>query len=85
MQTVKDDCLNNMIVFGEDHLRYILKEYLTHYHDERPHQSLGNRPLNAPRESESDEPVILPFPKRGKVVCHERLGGLLKHYTRRAA
>ena len=85
VQTVKDECLNNVIVFGEDHLRYILKEYLTHYHEERPHQSLDNRPLNAPEESDSDKPVILPFPKRDEVVCHERLGGLLRHYTRRAA
>lgn len=74
-----------MIVFGEDHLRYILKEYLTHYHEERPHQSLENQPLNTVVECESDEPAILPFPKRDEVVCHERLGGLLKHYTRRVA
>jgi hypothetical protein len=29
--------------------------------------------------------VVLPFPKKAKVVHHERLGGLLKSYARKAA
>ena len=34
--------------------------------------------------ADPDEPQVLPFPK-GEVVCRERLGGLLKHYSRAAA
>jgi hypothetical protein len=41
---------------------------------------LGNRPL--PDFGKPEAPV-LPFPERG-VVCHTRLGGLLKSYARAA-
>ena len=43
------------------------------YHTERPHQGIGNTII---------EP--LPQPKEGKIVCQERLGGLLKSYRRAA-
>jgi putative transposase len=75
------EVLNHFIVFGEKHLRHILDEWTTHYHTHRPHQGLGNVPMGAslpppePRESFRLEDV----------VCHESLGGLLKHYQRAAA
>jgi hypothetical protein len=61
-------------VFGQDHLRHILREYEAHYNEERPHQALGNEPLKK-GEARTD----------GEVVCAERLGGLLKHYHPKAA
>jgi putative transposase len=80
VQSVKRECLDHFIVFGEAHLRHILSEYLLYYHQFRPHQGLGNRPLGAPEsaKAEADRPL-------GEVVCQERLGGLLRHYQRRAA
>ena len=36
--SVKRECLNRMILFGEDHLRRALREFVAHYHCERPHQ-----------------------------------------------
>src|SRR5262249_45970427 len=76
VQTIKGECLDHFLVFGEDHLRYLIKEFLIHYHQCRPHQGLGNVPLNG-----------LPAPPIARVtiadiVCEERLGGLLKHYRR---
>jgi putative transposase len=74
--SIKSECLDHFIVFGEDHLRHLIDEYLTHYLEERPHQGVGNAPLKInPGE---------PAPE-GEVVCHERLGGVLKHYQRQAA
>jgi hypothetical protein len=32
---------------GERHLRELVCEYVTHYHEERPHQGLGNRVIAA--------------------------------------
>jgi putative transposase len=81
VQTVKQECLDHFVVFGEDHLRHLLAEFLRHYHEHRPHQGLGNVPPDGPPPAEdTDIPLSL-----AAVRCQERLGGLLKHYTRRAA
>jgi putative transposase len=80
VQTVKRELLDPFVVFGEAHLRYLLSEFLSHYHEARPHQSLGNAPPCGP-----PSPADGPPPNAAEVVCEERLGGLLKHYSRRAA
>ena len=64
-----------MVLLGEGHLRAAVREFLHHYHEERPHQGLGNE-LIAPKTT-----AIGP----GQVKCRERLGGLLKFYYREAA
>jgi putative transposase len=80
IQSIKSECLDHFVVFGAKHLRYLIDQYLAHYHLERPHQGLGNRPLSAA----DDPPATLPFPP-SEVACRERLGRLLKHYNRKAA
>ena len=80
IQSVKHECLDHFLVFGEDHFNYLISEYVAYYHTERPHQSLGNEPIAselqvANRGGDDDEPI----------ACRERLGGLLKHYYRKAA
>lgn len=77
VQSVKHECLDHFIVFGEDNLRHILSEYLLYYHQHRPHQGLGNQPLSGAESAsvDADQPV-------GEVFCEERLGGLLRHYRR---
>ena len=72
--SLKRECLNHFLVFGERHLNYLIREYLEYYHHERPHQSLGNRTL-----------MPLPVSKEGEIRCKSRLGGLLNHYYRKAA
>ena len=64
--------MNRMLIFGERHLEYVIKEHMEHYHTERPHQGIGNE-------------IIEPRPQgEGEIVCQERLGGLLKSYRRAA-
>jgi putative transposase len=75
--SIKTECLDRMILFGERSLRHVLKEYAAHYHMERNHQGIGNN-------------LVIPQPApekcgEGKVECKERLGGLLKFYHRQAA
>jgi hypothetical protein len=76
VRTIKEACLNRLIFVGERSLRRAIGEFVTHYHHERNHQGLGN---------------VLLFPHRAqtrndkRVVCRERLGGLLKYYHRPAA
>jgi len=77
VQTIQQECLDHFVVLGEKHLNHIIGEYMEHYHQERPHQSLGNAPPVATN-------VFTP-PTDGEIACEQRLGGLLKHYHRQAA
>ncbi len=43
VRTIKESCLNRLILFGEDSLRKSIQEFTVHYHTERHHQGLGNR------------------------------------------
>lgn len=75
VQSIQTECLDHFIVCGEDHLTHIAKEYVEHYNTERPHQGKDNEPL-----------AKLPPPNPdGQIMCKERVGGLLKHYYRKAA
>jgi hypothetical protein len=71
---VKSECLNHLILSFDQQLEYALGQYCEYYHHERIHQSLG-------RNIESKHTID----KTAKIVCVERLGGLLKSYHRLAA
>jgi len=71
--------LRHFVFFGERHLRFVLKEFMAHYHRERFHQGLGGQLIEARVGSTSDKGA------RGKVVCRSRLGGMLNFYYREAA
>ena len=43
MRSVKEECLERMIFFGERSLQIAVAEFLSHFHAERNHQGLGNR------------------------------------------
>jgi putative transposase len=75
-RSLKDECLNRMIFFGEKSLRSAVSTFLEHFHKERNHQGLGNRLI------ESGKEVGL---RDGEVLCRERLGGMLRYYYRKAA
>jgi hypothetical protein len=42
VRSIKEDCLDRLIFFGEDHLRRAVRANLAHYHAERNHQGLQN-------------------------------------------
>ena len=46
MRSVKEECLNRMVLFGRNALERALREYRLHYLRERNHQGLGNRLLD---------------------------------------
>jgi hypothetical protein len=77
VRSVKEEMLSRLLLFGERSLWHALTEYVTHFHQERPHQGKGNvilmpfRPPNLRRD--------------GPIQGRERLGGLLKYYDREAA
>ena len=76
MRSIKSECLDRMIFFGEDSLRRAVREYLVHYHAERNHQGLDNVII---------APLPSPAKAVGRVRCRERLGGMLRYYHREAA
>jgi len=81
VQTIKQECSDHFVCFGEEHLRHIVAKCLEFYNRHRPHQGRNNRTLP---EADAEVPATIPF-RRGDVGYHEELGGLLKHYYRKAA
>lgn len=75
VRSIKSECLAQIILLGEQHLRHAVKEYAEHDHVERNHQGLENELID-PRREDSRE--------HGPVECRERLGGLLNYYSRAA-
>jgi putative transposase len=43
VRTIKESCLDRVVLFGESSLRKTVSKFVAHYHTERPHQGLGNR------------------------------------------
>jgi putative transposase len=76
VRTIKESCLDRMILFGEGSLRRAIQQFVMHYHRERNHQGLGNR-LIMPEESTVSN--------TGTIQCRQRLGGMLNYYYRQAA
>jgi hypothetical protein len=75
VRSVKEEWLSHLILFGERSLRKALLQFQEHYHQERNHQGKSNVllfPAAAPLE---------PSRRRG-ICCRERLGGLLRYYSR---
>jgi putative transposase len=79
IQSLQVECLDHFLVFGEKHLDYLVREYVEHYHTERPHQGLGNRTIR-----ERAPPPNAPAVDLAGVERRTRLGGLLSHYVRAA-
>jgi putative transposase len=82
VQRIKHEALNHFLVFGEAHLWYIVRQWTEYYHRWRPHQGLGNVPLD---ERDKTPPKLSDTIPLGEIVRNEMLGGLLKHYERKAA
>jgi len=72
VRSIKEECLDRLILLGESHLHRALEEYVAHYHAERNHQGLGNELIEACQNG------------TGEIVCEQCLGGLLKYYRRAA-
>jgi hypothetical protein len=68
--------LSQLILFGEKSLRRAVSNYLEHYHQQRNHQGKDNLLLFLVAAREA---IAI-----GAIRCRERLGGLVKYYSRAA-
>jgi hypothetical protein len=78
VQSIKRKCLEHFLVFSENHRRYLYAEFVALYNEERPHQARGNEPLGG-LSLAAGLPATISL---AAVYCQERLGGLVKHYSR---
>jgi len=69
--SIRRECLDHVIVFGEAHLRRILTSYAAYYNAVRTHLSLGK-----------DAPIGRRVQSVGRITAAPVLGGLHHHYAR---
>jgi transposase InsO family protein len=69
--SIRRECLDHIIVLGEEHLRRILKNYVAYYNGIRTHRSL-----------DKDAPISRPVQRTGVISSRAILGGLHHHYAR---
>ena len=71
---MRQECLDQLLIFNQRHLSRVLKEYADYYNTARPHQGLNQQ-----------IPIPLLRSRRGIIRCRDVLGGILKDYYRDAA
>src|SRR4029077_2704324 len=69
--SIRRDCLDHVVVFGERHLRHLLRSYTTYYNGTRTHLSVHK-----------DSPLSRAVKRAGRVFCRPVLGGLHHKYVR---
>jgi transposase InsO family protein len=74
--SIRRECLDDVIVLNEWHLRRILQSYVDYYHTWRTHRSL---------EMDAPDPRPIQPPGVGSVKKIAEVGGLHHHYERLAA
>ncbi len=76
IRSVREECLDKLLIFSEGHLRRVLTAYITYYNHARPHQGIDQQcPVPLGRSRARDGPV----------ERRDMLGGVLHDYYRRAA
>ena len=76
VRSIKESCLERMVLIGESSLHRATSQFVLHYHQERNHQGLDNKIIR---------PEFSPLPSTGPIRCRKRLGGMLNYYYREAA
>jgi len=69
--SIRRECLDHLIVFGEGHLRRVLRAYADYYNRTRTHLSL-----------KKDAPFPRPILREGRIKSVPHLGGLHHSYVR---
>ena len=74
VRTVRTECLDWTVVFGRRHLERVLRAYISHYNDRRPHRGLD---LKMPEPRPDPAPCLA---EAARVRRRDVLGGLIHEY-----
>ena len=80
IRTVRAECLDWLLIVGRGHLQQVLRIYVDHYNQHRPHQALR---LEAPNPRVGLTAVGV-TDQQGGISRRDLLGGLLHEYRRAA-
>jgi len=73
VRSVRNECLDHLLVVGRRHLERILRDHVAHYNTERPHRSLAlAAPAGKPNEVRGSPPT--------QIHRRDVLGGLIHEY-----
>jgi putative transposase len=79
IRTVRAECLDWLLIVSRGHLEQVLRIYVRHYNQHRPHRALGLEP-----PSPSAGLTLVGDPRRDRVRRRDLLGGLVREYRRAA-
>jgi hypothetical protein len=79
IRTVRAECLDWLLIVSRGHLDQVLRRYVEHYNQHRPHRALG---LEPPEPSAGL--TLVGEARRARVRRRDLLGGLLHEYRRAA-
>jgi transposase InsO family protein len=86
VRTIRTECLDHLLIVNARHLERVLRTYLRHYNDHRPHQGISQqlpraasvtRVTSSPSPGDTDQSHPRRFPR---IHRHDRLGGLIHEY-----
>jgi transposase InsO family protein len=69
--SIRRECVDHIVIFGERHLRHMLLSYMSYYNGTRTHLSLNK-----------DAPISRAAEAAGRIICRPILGGLHHQYAR---
>jgi transposase InsO family protein len=75
IRSVREECLDKLLIINQAHLRRVMREYVEFFNTARPHQGIDQQIPN-PRSTRNTS---------GPVRCRNVLGGIIHDYYRDAA
>ena len=75
--SVRRECLDRLLIFGARQLEYVLRVYIRHFNQQRPHRALDLRP---PDHAGTDTSPTAATVSALHIMRRDLLGGLLHEY-----